>query len=239
MSDTETDADTGSESESDSSNVRVDLDDASISPTVREQCNRLRTDDPRVSQGPNDVLNMSWGLSEAERIGVAQALQENTSVKRIYLELFQSAKRSTKAVAKYVKASKHLQSVDLRGSVDSRVLLHHGEVDIADTEYPAFSVLLRALSRNTSVTELSIDTLDVGLASVAFQNFLTQTQTLQSLQLSSIWQLGDDVQQAAVASGFANNTTLCELKLTDYERDDLAPIFTALQDPIRRCRRSV
>jgi hypothetical protein len=233
------DTDTGSDSESDSSNVRVDLDDASIGSIDREQWNRLRSDDPRVSQGPNDFLDISSDRSEAERIGVAQALQENTSVKRIAVELFQSAKRSTKAVAKYVKASKHLRSVDLRGSVDSRVLLHHGEVDIADTEYPAFSVLLRALSRNTSVTELSIDTLDVGLASVAFQNFLTQTQTLQSLQLSSIWQLGDDVQQAAVASGFANNTTLCELKLTDYERDDLAPIFTALQDPIRRCRRSV
>jgi hypothetical protein len=83
------DTDTGSDSDSDSSNVHVDLDDASISSTVREQCNRLRSDDPRVSsQGPNDVLNISWGLSEAERIGVTQALKDNTSVKRIHLQLF-------------------------------------------------------------------------------------------------------------------------------------------------------
>jgi hypothetical protein len=110
------------------------------------------------------------------------------------------------------------------------MLLQRGEVDIAATEYPELAVLLQALSRNTSVTKLILGDLDVGLASVAFQNFLTRTQTLQSLQLSSIWQLGDDVQQVAVASAFANNTTLCELKLIDCERDDLAPIFTALQD---------
>jgi hypothetical protein len=210
MSDTETDADTGSESESDSSNVRVDLDDASISPTVREQCNRLRTDDPRFSQGPNDVLDISSGRSEAERIGIAQALEENTSVKRIHLHLLQNTKRSAKAFARYVKASKHLQSVKLSGSFNSQ--MHHGVVSVADTEYRDFSVLLQALSRNTSVTKLNIDNLDVGLASVAFQNFLTRTQTLQKLQLTSFWQSGDDVQQAAVASGFANNTTLCELE---------------------------
>jgi Ran GTPase-activating protein (RanGAP) involved in mRNA processing and transport len=80
------------------------------------------------------------------------------------------------------------------------------------------------------VTELNIDNLDVGLASVAFQKLLTRTQTLQKLQITSFWQSGDDVQQAAVASGFANNTTLCELELIDWQRDDLAPVLTALQD---------
>jgi hypothetical protein len=222
------DTDTGSDSDSDSSDVRVDLDDASISPTVREQCNRLRTDDPRrVSQeGPNDVLNISSGRSEAERIGIAQALEENTTITDIAVQLLHDTKISTKAFAKYVKASKHLQSVYLRGSL--RTQMHHGVVSVAATEYPAFSVLLRALSHSTSVKELNLDNLDVRFASVAFQKLLTRTQTLQSLQLSSTWQLGDYVQQAAVASAFANNTTLCELELT--RQAGLAPVFTALQD---------
>jgi hypothetical protein len=226
------DTDTGSDSESDSNNVRVDVDDASISSSVREHCNRLRSDDPRVSQGPNDFLDISSGRSEAECIGVAQALQENTSVKRIILELLQNTKRSTKAVAKYVKASKHLQSVTLRGDLQSQVLLQQGEVDIAATEYPAFSVLLRALSRNTSVTELNLDALDAGFASAAFQKLLTRTQTLQKLQISSLYQFGefDEMQRVIVVSAFANNTTLCELELIGCERDDLAPVLAALQD---------
>jgi hypothetical protein len=149
------------DSDSDSINVPVDVDDSSIPSNVREHCNRLRSDDPRDSQGPNDFLDIGDGLSDAERIGVAQALQENTSVKRIVVQLLQYTKRSTKAVAKYVKASKHLQSVKLSGSVHSQVLLQQGEVDIAATEYPAFSVLLRALSHSTSVTELNLDSLDV------------------------------------------------------------------------------
>jgi Ran GTPase-activating protein (RanGAP) involved in mRNA processing and transport len=105
-------------------------------------------------------------------------------------------------------------------------------VDIAVTEYPAFSVLLGALSRNVSVTELNLDTLDVRLAHVAFQNFLTRTQTLQRLQISSLWQFGRlyEMEQAAVVSAFASNTTLCELKLIGWQRDDLAPVLTALQD---------
>jgi hypothetical protein len=93
-------SDTDSDSDSVSDSIDVDLDDTSISPTVREQCNRLRTDDPRVSQVPNDFLDISSGRSEAERIGIAQALQENTTVKRIYHQLLQSTKRSTKGRCK-------------------------------------------------------------------------------------------------------------------------------------------
>jgi hypothetical protein len=179
----------------------------------------------------SDTDTGSDGLSEAERIGVAQALEENTSVKRIYLQLLQqNTKRSTMAVAKYVKASKHLQSVRLRGSVHSQMLLRQGEMDIAGTEYPELAVLLQALSRNTSVTKLIIDDLDVGLVSVAFQNFLTRTQTLQKLQISSLYRFGefDEMQTAAVVSGFASNTTLCELELT--HQAGIAPVLAALQD---------
>jgi Ran GTPase-activating protein (RanGAP) involved in mRNA processing and transport len=78
------------------------------------------------------------------------------------------------------------------------------------------------------VTELNLDNLDVGFASVAFQKLLTRTQTLQRLQINSFWQSGDYAQQAAVVSGFANNATLCELELT--QQAGLAPILIALQD---------
>jgi hypothetical protein len=240
MSDTNTDTDSDYESDSDSDSISF--------PDVREYCNRLRSDDPRVSQGPYTDLDIGYNLSDAERTGVAQALEQNTSVKRSVVQLLQYTKRSTKAVAKYARASKHLQSVKLRNSFQSQVLVRLGVVGIAATGYPALPVLLRALSRNASVTELNLDALDVGLASVAFQKLLTRTQTLQKLQINSFWQFGDDVQQAAIVSAFANNSTLCELELTQQaaivshfannwmceleltRQTGLAPLLTALQD---------
>jgi hypothetical protein len=110
MSDTGFDSD--SDSVSDSINVPVDVDEdednASISSTAREYCNRLRSDDPHALPGPIAFLDIGDGVSEADRIGIAQALQENTFVTEIAVQLLQNTKRSTKAFAKYVKASKHL-----------------------------------------------------------------------------------------------------------------------------------
>jgi hypothetical protein len=59
------------------------------------------------------------------------------------------------------------------------------------------------------------------------------TQTLRTL---SIMGRGyrieefDEVQRAAIISGFANNTTLRDLGFSGWREADLAPVLTALQD---------
>jgi hypothetical protein len=45
----------------------------------------------------------------------------------------------------------------------------------------------------------------------------------------------DEVQIAAITSGFANNTTLRDLKFNCWREADLIPVLTALQDHIRLC----
>jgi hypothetical protein len=93
------------------------------------------------------------------------------------------------------------------------------------------SLLVRALSRSTSVTELSVETEHVRVSSVAFQKLLTRTQTLQKLEMSFEYnQYLDEVQLAAITSGFASNTTLRDLEFQGWREADLTPVMAALQD---------
>jgi Leucine-rich repeat (LRR) protein len=96
------------------------------------------------------------------------------------------------------------------------------------------SLLFQALSRNTSVSKLCVDTKTVGFASVAFQELLNRTQTLQTMSVIRYLHYQDEdldeVQTAAIASGFAHNTTLRDLKIQGWREADLASVLTALQN---------
>jgi Ran GTPase-activating protein (RanGAP) involved in mRNA processing and transport len=222
----DTNSDLVSDSISDSSNTYSDdddsYDDSTSSSAVRELCNRLRANDPRFAANGSvfELYNHMTG-SEAEFIAVFQALKENTSVKHIaFTMLFEqhNIKRSVLVAAEYVESSKTLQTLDL--SVGRFHDSHEGREMI--------SLVLRALSRNTSVTNLIIYPGVVRFASVAFQELLTRTQTLQKLQVSCNEKF-DEVQMAAITSGFANNTTLRDLEFNSWPEADLAPVLTALQ----------
>jgi hypothetical protein len=64
------------------------------------------------------------------------------------------------------------------------------------------SHVLRALSRNMPETKLIINTKRFRFASVAFQELLTSTQTLQKLQMTFGDEEFDEVQTAAITFGF-------------------------------------
>jgi Ran GTPase-activating protein (RanGAP) involved in mRNA processing and transport len=202
---------------------------SSISPAVRELCDWLRANDPRVLDHDSFCVpfNKYKGkYSEGERIEVFQALKESTSVKRIRISPNQFTQSSAEAAAEYMKSSKNLQAIDLHSDPYTQVS-------------PAvMSLLLRALSRSTSVTALAVETKYIRLASVAFQELLTCTQTLQKLEMSSEYQDIDEVQLAAITSGFANNTTLRDLRIESWRSANLVPVLTALQDhpALRRIR---
>jgi Ran GTPase-activating protein (RanGAP) involved in mRNA processing and transport len=226
MSDTDADADSISDSRY--AHVDYDGDEASISLAVRELCNQLRANDPRLlANDPDPFFDLSryrFGGAEAECIAVFQALKENTSVKHIRLwRLHDYTKRSSLAVAKYLESSQTLQTLDLGGDI----YRYYQDMSMV------ISVLLRALSRNTSVTELIMYDDVVRFSSVAaFQELLTCTQTLQNLQISgTVYGYDEAFDAAAITSGFANNTTLRDLVFTSWrEEADLTPVLAALQD---------
>jgi hypothetical protein len=225
MNDTDSDAD----SISDASNAHVDVagDEALISVTVRGLCDRLRANDPRLLKHNSVLIPFRYRsiFSEAECIAIFQALKENTSVKHIeFRGLFErhDTKRSALAAAECVESSKTLQTLDL----------YISNYQYSHERSEMISLVLRALSRNTSVTNLAIYSTDVfRFASVAFREFLTCTQTLQKLEIfGPRYEVFDVVQVAAIASGFANNTTLCDLEFNSWREADLAQVLTALQD---------
>jgi Ran GTPase-activating protein (RanGAP) involved in mRNA processing and transport len=95
------------------------------------------------------------------------------------------------------------------------------------------SVLLRALSRNTSVTKAIINIDVVRFASVAFQGLLTSTQTLPTMSVirylpPPVEEL-NEVDIAAITWGVVNNTTLRDLEFQGWREADLAPVLTALR----------
>jgi Ran GTPase-activating protein (RanGAP) involved in mRNA processing and transport len=219
MSDTDPDAD----AISDASNSHSD--EALISVAVRELCNRLRANDPGIlEEDPTFELmhHLEW-CSEAECIAVFQALKENTSVERIcFSSLFerQYTERSALVIAEYMESSTTLKTLDLS----------YGRHGYLSEGHEMTSTVLRILSRNTSVTELNIDTDVVKFASVALQELLTRTQTLQKLEMfGHDFEAFNEVHIDAITSGFANNTTLRDLEFQSWREADLAPMLIALQ----------
>jgi hypothetical protein len=214
---------------SDSSNAHVDTGghEALLSSAVRELCDQLRANDPRVLADDSvfELLNYTMDYSEAERIAIFQALKENTSVKHIDFSMLSErhnhSKRSALAAAEYVESSKTLQVLDLSAS------RYHCSPEVREMA----SLVLCALSRNTSVTKLIINTHVVRFASVAFEELLTCTQTLQKLKFvdSGFATLAlHEVQIAAIASVCFNNTTLRDLEFSSWREADLPPVLTAL-----------
>jgi hypothetical protein len=224
MSDTDSDAD----SISDSSNAHVDVggDEALISSAVRELCSQLRANDSRVLDEENVFVPSRYKshYSEAECIALFQALEENNSVKHVDFSMFferrNYTERSALAAAVYLESSKTLQTLDWGSS------FRQASYEVREM----ISLVLRALSSNTSVTKLIINTPNVRFAGVAFQDLLTCTQTLQELQIDAYgYEAFDEAQRAAIVSGFANNTTLRDLEFGSWREADLAPVLTALQ----------
>jgi Ran GTPase-activating protein (RanGAP) involved in mRNA processing and transport len=215
-------------SSSSSSSTESDSDPNPDSMPIYELCHLLRANDPRVLTshvGSTFIpYNFLRNRSEARYISVFRALKKNTSVKSInFTILFERhyTERCALVTAEYVESSKTLRTLRLCPGF----LLHSHEV------CEMISHLLRALSRNTSVTKLIISIDVVLFASVAFQELLTCTQTLRTLQMDgSGSQVFNGAQTAAIVSGFANNTTLRDLEFNSWRDADLAPVLTALQD---------
>jgi Ran GTPase-activating protein (RanGAP) involved in mRNA processing and transport len=195
--------------------------DPSISSYIRELCNRLRANVFAYGSFQFVISRYMSGCSEGECTAVLKALKENTTVEHIsFSMLFKRhyTKRFALVAAEYMESTKTLQTLNLgQGrNQENPVLMSH---------------LLQVLSRNTSVTEFIIYAKSVRCASVAFQELLTRTQTIKKLQIISpgYEEACDEVQIAAIASGFANNTTLRDLEFRGWREANLARVLTALQ----------
>jgi Ran GTPase-activating protein (RanGAP) involved in mRNA processing and transport len=177
-----------------------DIDSASTWQAFGMYCDQLRANDPTVVPGDNLPFKIRPCLSEKEHIELADALTQNTIVKRIFLDVDDFTERSAQAMAEYLRTSKNLYSVILCGSRNN------------SESQRVLSCFLLALKEKASLKELSLHDLKLGSASQVLEKLLMDTQSLQKLQLNCSWQL-DQEERAKVQSGLAKNTTLQAITL--------------------------
>jgi Ran GTPase-activating protein (RanGAP) involved in mRNA processing and transport len=192
----------------------------SNSSEIRDLCKRLRANDFAYGSFQFVPSRYIGGCSERECTAVLEALKVNTTMENVSFSMLfkrRYTKRFALVAAEYVESTKTLQTLNLgQGrNQENPVLISH---------------LLRKLSRNTSVTELIIYLNSVRCASVAFQELLTGTRTIKKLRIIGWYEKAfDEVQIAAIESGFANNTTLRDLEFQGWQETDLARVLIALQ----------
>lgn len=205
------------------SKVAAAVPDQSVSSTFLQCCVRLRADDPTVlpRKGAPFVINRK--LSERESIELTNALLQNTNIQSISLNVDHYTSKSAETMGKYLRGSKHLQRVRLEGRPFPDVnLQRHKQV---------FSILLRALQESTSLKEISIHNLEIGmLANNSLETFLARTPSLQKLHLLSTHRALYREEIVALQSALTKSTTLQALSLADWPASTLSSILASLHN---------
>jgi Leucine-rich repeat (LRR) protein len=201
----------------------VDDGRAFLSSTFLDFCSKVRINDPSVLPALGEPFRIRH-MCEREVIELADALLECTSVTYLELETGNYTKSFAKAMAEFVRTSKHLKRINWNVDRDAVIDDRRSE--------EMFCCCLLAIQESTSLKELNMELPSRGRPSnLALENMLTHTQTLRSLKL--IFSDGEleDVAMAAVQSGLKNNTTLRELTL-EFSRGaaTVSPILTTLCD---------
>jgi Ran GTPase-activating protein (RanGAP) involved in mRNA processing and transport len=193
-------------------------DGVSRSSKILEFCAKVRNNDPTILPEPGEPIEIGY-LSTKEFMEVANALLENTNF--TYLNLRNKyTNSSARAIAKYVRTSKHLQRIrwDRNVRIDGRARRQDAEI---------LSSLLYAIQESTSLKELHMELpLNDGQYSRALELMLTHTHSLRSLRLRCPFGL-EEIDTATVCSGLKNNTTLRELTL-DIWRGGASPVSPLL-----------
>jgi hypothetical protein len=167
---------------------------------VSRLCAQLRNNDPSVlPEGPNQYFEpcvLDWS-----RLNIAEALAQNTIIRRIGLELQHYTKLSADAMAKYPAQSKHLLAVKL--SLDVRF-----ETGEECPHHQFLSSFIDAIGQSNSVEEINLTCPGLGPASSkSFENMLTRTKTLQLINVDlKSGGLLEEAATAAIASGFSKNS---------------------------------
>jgi Ran GTPase-activating protein (RanGAP) involved in mRNA processing and transport len=190
---------------------------------VPRLCAQLRNNDPSIFvDGQNQVFQPD--VPDSYRLEIAEALLQNTVVRRIGLKLKHYNKLSADAMAKYLAQSKRLLYVEL-----SHVKFRSVGMDGPHRQFlPSF---FEAIGQSNSMKEFKLTCPYLGPDCKSFENLLTRTKTLRYLQVDLKGRgPKDEAETAAIASGFCKNTTLREIVLVYWQETSLIPVLTALRD---------
>jgi hypothetical protein len=188
-----------------------------VSSTFLDFCIKVRNNDPSILPAIGKPFKIR-PMCEREGIELADALLESTSITCIELVPEEYTKSSAKAMAKYVRTSKHLQHIYWNGSY--RRLQQHEKT---------ICCFLLAIQHSVSLRKLNMELPSRGRPTdQALENMLMHTQSLRSLTLRVPPR---HIVGSAVQSGLKKNTTLQELKF-EFPRGaaTVSPILASLRD---------
>jgi Ran GTPase-activating protein (RanGAP) involved in mRNA processing and transport len=163
-------------------------------------------------------------VPDSNRLEIAEALAQNTIVRRIALKTNNYDKESANAMAKYLAQSKHLLAVELSQSFRVET--------VEECPHQQFlSTFIEAIGQSNSVKPLELTYPSLGRVSASFENMLTRTKNMQSLSVD-LEREGylEKAATAAMASGFSRNATLREISLVDWQETSQISVLTALRD---------
>jgi hypothetical protein len=213
------DSDNGYDEYGDDDDGDDDDDDLHVS----RLCAQLRANDPSVvSEEPSDYF--APDVPDSGRLEIAEALAQNTIVRRIELLAHNYTKSSADVMAKYLAQNKHLLAVKLS---------QYSFFETAEEcPYQQFlSTFIEAINQSNSVKELELTCPNLTLASKSLKNMLTRTETLQSLAFYlEREEYLEQAATAAIASGFTKNATLRKITMANWHETSLIPVLRALRD---------
>jgi hypothetical protein len=147
----------------------IDDGRALLSSTFLDFCAKVRNNDPSILPELGKPFKIRR-LSERKDMELADALLENTSVTSLELETDKYTKGSAEAMAKYIRTSKRLQHISW----------YRYEM----TREEMLCCFLPAIQGSTSLKELCMKLPpNGGPSSLAFENMLAHTHSLESLSL--------------------------------------------------------
>jgi hypothetical protein len=198
-----------------------DSDDDDLN--VSKLCAQLRANDPSVlPEEPSNYFEPD--VPGSGRLEIAEALLQNTIVRRIGLDAGNYGKLSADAMAKYLAQRKHLLAVKL--GVD----FSFGTAE--ECAHQQFlSTFIEAIGQSNSAKELELPCPGLIPTSRCLENLLTRTKTLQSLTVSLEGQgSSEEAATAAIASGFAKNATLRKVTMAYWQETSRIGVLAALRD---------
>jgi hypothetical protein len=196
-----------------------------MAPRAIEQ---LRTNDPFLFPGAssNHEFGIAPSVPDPIRVEIAEALTQNTVVRRIVLQPHDYSKLSADAMAMYLVQSKRLLHVNLMGDYFDFI----SGMSFGSRREWALCTFIKAIGQSTSVKELNLMNLGLESASESFEILLTRTKTLRHLRVDLKRQQPlEEAATAAIASGFSKNSTLRKITLVNWQETSLIPVLTALQ----------
>jgi hypothetical protein len=161
--------------------------------------------------------------NDSELLNLTAALENNTVVSEVILDVYGFTKESANAMGKFLRASNSLRKVVLSRSFTGPCVLQQQRLILC--------ILLRGLFCSKSVKEIQLENNDFGACDKVFDDLLACAESLQ--KLGPFWDEDTTLNPKAattIANSLTESATVKDLLLVECPESSLIPFLGGLQD---------